>query len=959
MLFDLLGQQMFSGNAQLFFFRVAGHFDDLQTVQQRPGNGVHGVGGGDEHDLAQVEGQLHVVVAESEILLRVQHFQQRGGGVAPEIAAHFVDLVKQEHRVHGARLLDTGDDPTGDRAYIGAPVAANLGLVPHAAQRHLHKFAPHGLRHRPDDGGFTHAGRADEAQDRALHVLLHAQHGQILDDALLHLFQSVVILIQNAPGPLQIQIIRGGLAPGQVEDPLHVGAADADLRRAGSHVGQAFQLFFSLLPGFIVQGRFFQLLAKLLHIGAVLVAQLSLNGLDLLPQVIILLVALDLLLDAGLHLLFHVSQLRLPQQDAAECLQPVPGLELFQNGLTVFQTGQHVGGDHVRQLVGLLHFQHRVQRLLGHPHTGLAVLFKVLLRRAHQRLHFGAVLQAGVHRGANVRHHAGFFLGHLQQNGPLQALHQHPDAVARQVQRLLDHSNGAYPAKIVPGRVVILRILLGDQKNFLVAGHRFFQRGYALGSAYVKMQHHMGEYHHSPKGQHRHTDGSRPARRFHIPSLHPPAPSAGVCFKQNSLAAVSGRRPMIIPAHSLKCKGYIWNPDFIIAFLGGFWYISIIQRNDPSIRCTSCHEKEGGTKLMKKKCLALFLIVLMLLSAVPAMAEGANPAAWLKTDEQRASVATLTDVNDGKLYTMDYTADYQLDALLEANVTDVEGMVRFLQKTLLAGGTASVGAVDAGCSAFTAQSEEGKFLYGRNFDYKMDMTAVLVRTAPENGYRSIGLANVGWIGYTAGTLNDGITDLSMAAFFPYLLMDGMNEKGLAMSVLKLRGDPTLQDTGKNKISTTVALRLVLDRAATVDEALKLLDEYDMQSSMPEANFHFLLADASGKAVVLEYLPNGQRMVYDQNYVTNFYLTENVPYAPVRGKDRYDLIEQTLIFKKGVMSEAEVMALLAVIGQPETEEATSMTQWSVVYNLTDLTGRVAVVREYDNVFRFSLDGMIQP
>lgn len=362
---------------------------------------------------------------------------------------------------------------------------------------------------------------------------------------------------------------------------------------------------------------------------------------------------------------------------------------------------------------------------------------------------------------------------------------------------------------------------------------------------------------------------------------------------------------------------------------------------------------------MKRKCLALMLAALMLLSTAPAMAESANPAAWLKTDEQRASVATLTDVNDGKLYTMDYTADYQLDALLEANVTDVEGMVRFLQKNLLAGGIASVGTVDAGCSAFTAQSEEGKFLYGRNFDYKMDMTAVLVRTAPENGYRSIGLANVGWIGYTAGTLNDGTTDLSMAAFFPYLLMDGMNEKGLAMSVLKLRGDPTLQDTGKNKISTTVALRLVLDRAATVDEALALLDEYDMQSSMPEANFHFLLADAYGKAVVLEYLPNGQRMVYDQNYVTNFYLTENVPYAPVRGKDRYDLIEQTLIFKKGVMSEAEVMALLAVIGQPETEEATSMTQWSVVYNLTDLTGRVAVVREYDNVFRFSLDGMIQP
>ena len=80
---------------------------------------------------------------------------------------------------------------------------------------------------------------------------------------------------------------------------------------------------------------------------------------------------------------------------------------------------------------------------------------------------------------------------------------------------------------------------------------------------------------------------------------------------------------------------------------------------------------------MKKNCLALLLAVLMVMSATMAWAEGLNPAAYLKTDEQRASVATLTDVNDGKLYTMDYTADYQLDALLEANVADVEGMVRF------------------------------------------------------------------------------------------------------------------------------------------------------------------------------------------------------------------------------------------------------------------------------------------
>ena len=56
---------------------------------------------------------------------------------------------------------------------------------------------------------------------------------------------------------------------------------------------------------------------------------------------------------------------------------------------------------------------------------------------------------------------------------------------------------------------------------------------------------------------------------------------------------------------------------------------------------------EGGTQPMKKSCLALLLAVLMTMSATMAWAEGLNPAAYLKTDEQRASVATLTDVNDG------------------------------------------------------------------------------------------------------------------------------------------------------------------------------------------------------------------------------------------------------------------------------------------------------------------------
>ena len=47
------------------------------------GDGVQSVGGGDEHDVAQVHRNFQVVVPVGFVLLRIQHFQQSGAGVSP------------------------------------------------------------------------------------------------------------------------------------------------------------------------------------------------------------------------------------------------------------------------------------------------------------------------------------------------------------------------------------------------------------------------------------------------------------------------------------------------------------------------------------------------------------------------------------------------------------------------------------------------------------------------------------------------------------------------------------------------------------------------------------------------------------------------------------------------------------------------------------------------------------
>ena len=350
------------------------------------------------------------------------------------------------------------------------------------------------------------------------------------------------------------------------------------------------------------------------------------------------------------------------------------------------------------------------------------------------------------------------------------------------------------------------------------------------------------------------------------------------------------------------------------------------------------------------------------------MNEKENPYNKLKSQKQIETIKSFFNLNDGKLYSMDYVADYKLDKLLKSDVTDLNLLIKFVEDELLnckeSDKKSTSGIIDAGCSSFVARTPDNHIILCRNFDYKMDMTAVIMKTALNNGYESVGMVDTGWLTdgkitlYGVGSLDDGKTDLSMTMAFPYLIMDGMNEKGLAICVLKLDGPPTRQNTGKSKITTTSAMRMVLDKAANVGEALELLEKYDMESSLPEGNFHFQLVDREGHSVVLEYCKDAMT-VLKRNYVTNFYLANRMN-GLGHGYDRYKIIEAVLSFREDTttdlkplarMNKHEAMSLLELISQEETEDATSMTQWSVIYDLTEYSAIVAVRREYDKQFVF--------
>ena len=180
-------------------------------MRSRSGGGIGSrqVGGGDEQHLREVERHVEVVVDEGVVLLGVEHLEQRRRGIAAEVGAELVDLVEHEDRVVRAGVAQALDDAAGQRADVGAAVAADLRLVAHAAERDADELAAHGARDRAAERGLAGARRPDEAQDRSLGVLLELAHREVLEDAVLDLLEVVVVLVEDLAGVRDVEVVLG------------------------------------------------------------------------------------------------------------------------------------------------------------------------------------------------------------------------------------------------------------------------------------------------------------------------------------------------------------------------------------------------------------------------------------------------------------------------------------------------------------------------------------------------------------------------------------------------------------------------------------------------------------------------------------------------------------------------------------------------------------------------------
>lgn len=163
---------------------------------------------------------------------------------------------------------------------------------------------------------------------------------------------------------------------------------------------------------------------------------------------------------------------------------------------------------------------------------------------------------------------------------------------------------------------------------------------------------------------------------------------------------------------------------------------------------------------------------------------------------------------------------------------------------------------------------------------------------PVDGYASISTVNADFITKSlSAAANFFLTDDMLAQTAVYAPLDGMNEKGLCVSVNMIEDRATIaQDTERPDLTTTTAVRLLLNTAATTEEAAALLKEYDLHASFGYM-VHFAVSDADGNSVVIEYIDN-EMVVTETEVVTNFYLTPGEKYGigTAQSKERAQILQ---------------------------------------------------------------------
>jgi hypothetical protein len=177
-------------------------------------------------------------------------------------------------------------------------------------------------------------------------------------------------------------------------------------------------------------------------------------------------------------------------------------------------------------------------------------------------------------------------------------------------------------------------------------------------------------------------------------------------------------------------------------------------------------------------------------------------------------MASLEKVDDFPLYVMKYRSEYFFDYFVELG-TEWCLYQEIYEKVN----------PDA-CTSFVTLNPESEKIFGRNFDWK-HKASLLLFTEPSDGYASVSMVDLYYLGL------EGMQEIPWSKRFillgaPYATIDGMNECGVAIAQNEVPKRYTPKVPDRPTLLNSMMVRLVLDYASNVDEAIALILQYNIE-----------------------------------------------------------------------------------------------------------------------------------
>ena len=393
-------------------------------------------------------------------------------------------------------------------------------------------------------------------------------------------------------------------------------------------------------------------------------------------------------------------------------------------------------------------------------------------------------------------------------------------------------------------------------------------------------------------------------------------------------------------------------------------------------------------------------VLLWIVSIVAALAVILGIAVFALWHNEIATVASFQQVRtrnddhlDGSVYTMEVKGGFYLDDFIaqggaKSDAELIDFITGKITKGLL---EMEISESEIACSAFTAQTPEGDRLFGRNYDFSKTNACIVFTEATEGRHATISTVDLQFLGMDVDQDVEGLMNKITCLAAPYAPLDGVNDAGVSCGIfMSYQGGetivPTDLNTDKPDITSTTLLRLILDYADNVEEAVEIASTYDLHDSAA-TSYHYMVAASTGASVMQEGV-NGtdatdldgsaRQLVVtyndddahigeaegqsDYQWITNFIIQPDYYDDPAdqKGLDRYQKLYEQLSQTDGIVADEEAaMEILASVGRRNwsNDDKNTCTVHSAVYNLTDKSVLWVSNENYQDetaIFRFSLE-----